>query len=468
VSGEPIRDFASWRHRARTLLAAQTPPEAVTWVDESERTAVLPLELQASRQPAHAGVLKLPRELLALLQTCACHRNPNKWTLMYRLVWRAQHGERHVLQLAADRDVRELQAMARAIHHDCHKMHAFVRFREVAGEEGQPRYVAWFEPQHLILRRVAAFFVDRFASMHWTIVTPDGAVQWDRHSLRFLDEVDAPELPGHDDKEELWRAYYASIFNPARVNRRATAQHMPKRYWRNLPEAADIGQLAAAAPARALAMLTTQPNDSDRWAHAAPASASIEDSETLPAAVARCTRCPLWEHATQAVCGLGPLPAALMLVGEQPGDEEDLKGRPFVGPAGRLLDRALAAAGIERSTIYLTNAVKHFKWEPRGKRRLHKTPAQAEIAACMDWLEQEIGQAQPRVIVALGATALTALLRRRESIAQARGEQLTHASGARIVATYHPAAILRAGTDAETELFEALCGDLRVAKDLTH
>jgi DNA polymerase len=469
VSGDrPIRDFASWRHRARALLTAQTPPEAVEWVDERERTAVLPWELQA-RQPtpcAHAAALKLPRELLALLETCACHRNPHKWALMYRLVWRAQHGERHVLQLAADRDVRELQAMARAIHHDCHKMHAFVRFREAAGEDGLPRYIAWFEPQHLILRRVAPFFVDRFASMHWSIVTPDGAVQWDRQSLRFLDEADAPALPGHDDKEELWRAYYASIFNPARVNPRAAAQHMPKRYWRNLPEGADIGPLAAAAPARARAMLTTQPNDGNRWANAAPVRASPADPETLPAAIARCTRCPLWEHATQAVSGFGPWPAPLMLVGEQPGDDEDLKGRPFVGPAGQLLDRALNAAGIDRSAVYLTNAVKHFKWEPRGKRRLHKTPAQAEIAACMDWLEQEIAQAQPRVIVALGATALAALLRRRESIAQARREQLTHASGARIVATYHPAAILRAVAGAEVELFETLCGDLRAAKAL--
>jgi DNA polymerase len=155
-----------------------------------------------------------------------------------------------------------------------------------------------------------------------------------------------------------------------------------------------------------------------------------------------------------------------MLVGEQPGDEEDRQGLPFVGPAGRVLDRALADAGIGRDDVYVTNAVKHFKWEPRGKRRLHKTPAQAEIAACQDWLEQEIGMVAPRVIVALGATALRALLGRRESIAKARAASHRHAAGAHLVATYHPSAILRAEDDAAARLYDLLCADLRRAKRL--
>jgi uracil-DNA glycosylase len=458
-----VHDFASWRSNARELLAAQTPPEAVTWLDAGERAGLLALESTPSEAPPRdSGTTRIPRELLQLLETCACHRSPAKWALMYRITWRAQHGERHVLALAADPEVRELRAMARAVEQDCHKMHAFVRFREVSDAADSVQYVAWFEPQHLILERVAQFFVDRFAGMHWTIVTPDGALQWDRSRLRSIDRSEAPQLPHGDDTELLWRTYYASIFNPARVNARATARHMPKRYWHNLPEAVDIASLSAAAPARADRMLATQPNDTDRWAHAVPV-ANVSADQSLPAAIARCTRCALWERATQAVCGAGPLPAAMMLVGEQPGDEEDLKGLPFVGPAGRLLDRALAAAGIDRQTVYVTNAVKHFKWEPRGKRRMHKTPAQAEVAACIDWLEQEIAQAQPRVIVALGATALSALLRRRESIAAARSAQLTHACGARIVATYHPAAILRAQPDMEAQMFAALCSDLRGA-----
>ncbi|MEO8629900.1 MAG: UdgX family uracil-DNA binding protein [Betaproteobacteria bacterium] len=187
-------------------------------------------------------------------------------------------------------------------------------------------------------------------------------------------------------------------------------------------------------------------------------------ASSLTESIRECTRCPLWRNATQAVCGAGPQPAPIMIVGEQPGDEEDLQGRAFVGPAGRLLDRALDEIGLQRASLYITNAVKHFKWEPRGKRRIHKTPAQQEIAACGDWLEQEIEAVEPRVIVALGATALTALLRRREAIARARGAELFHKSGARVLATYHPAAILRAEKDAERSLYQALCEDLRNAE----
>jgi DNA polymerase len=382
-------------------------------------------------------------------------------------VWRSQHAERHVLELASDPEVIGLRSMERAVEHDCHKMHAFVRFRETIDEHGDPRFVAWFEPRHLILHRVAPFFVDRFAGMHWTIVTPDGAVQWDRSALTFLDRDAVPQLPRGDDNEILWRAYYSSIFNPARLNPRVTAQHMPKRYWRNLPEAVDIPMLALEAPVRATQMLAMQPRDTDRWARAAPARAPRQPPAPLEEAIGHCRRCALWERATQAVSGTGPMPAALMLVGEQPGDEEDLKGKVFVGPAGRLLDRALAQAGIDRQSAYITNAVKHFKWEPRGKRRMHKTPAQMEIAACMEWLEREIEQVRPQTIVALGATALSALMKRHVSIAGARSQKLTHASGARVIATYHPAAILRANAEAESELYAALCGDLRAASTLS-
>jgi len=178
-----------------------------------------------------------------------------------------------------------------------------------------------------------------------------------------------------------------------------------------------------------------------------------------------CRRCPLWEHATQAVPGEGPERASIMLVGEQPGDEEDLKGRPFAGPAGKVLDRALAEAGIARDSIFLTNAVKHFKWEPRGKRRIHKTPAQREVEACAAWLERELATAQPSVIVALGATAAFALLGHKASIASLRGTAHAHPGGARLVVTYHPSAVLR-GEDRAQGYYEALVEDLRLASSL--
>jgi uracil-DNA glycosylase len=178
---------------------------------------------------------------------------------------------------------------------------------------------------------------------------------------------------------------------------------------------------------------------------------------------ANCHRCDLWKRATQAVCGEGPRTAGIMLVGEQPGDEEDLRGHPFVGPAGRLLDEVIKDAGLDRDSVYITNAVKHFKWEPRGKRRLHKKPGLREINACNVWLDQEITEIAPQTIVALGGTALRALTGATLTIAVARGAELRHARGARIIASYHPSAILRAEGEQARELRKALIEDLRLA-----
>jgi len=186
----------------------------------------------------------------------------------------------------------------------------------------------------------------------------------------------------------------------------------------------------------------------------------------LKARLDACRRCDLWRNATQGVAGRGPARAKLMLVGEQPGDEEDLAGEPFVGPAGRLLAKALGEAGIDPAKTYVTNAVKHFKWEPRGKRRIHKTPAQREIEACHARLDDEIAKVRPRVLVALGATALVAIMERKLSIRDARGEHLVHSSGARVFATYHPSAALRAPTpELREETYRKLVEDLRAARD---
>jgi uracil-DNA glycosylase len=181
-----------------------------------------------------------------------------------------------------------------------------------------------------------------------------------------------------------------------------------------------------------------------------------------------CRRCDLWKNATQGVPGEGTPSARIMLVGEQPGDEEDLQGRPFVGPAGRLLRRVLETAGIDAADVYITNAVKHFSFESRGKRRIHKTPTQRQVAACEHWLAQEVARVRPKVIVTLGATALVAVLAEKMTIAAARAETgLRHGSGARIVATYHPSAVLRAPDDeAKAELEANLIADLRRAAKL--
>lgn len=199
-----------------------------------------------------------------------------------------------------------------------------------------------------------------------------------------------------------------------------------------------------------------------------PATSAAEflpERKTLPAlraAVQDCRGCDLWKHATQAVLGEGQVGAAVTLVGEQPGDQEDLQGRPFVGPAGKVLDKALEAAGIDRDEVYVTNAVKHFKWEPRAKRRIHKKPSGMQIAACRPWFDAEVEAVKPKIIVALGATAAQALLGRNFKVTQERGK-LISSGRVPIVATVHPSSILRA-PDSETRHAEMarFIDDLRV------
>jgi uracil-DNA glycosylase len=184
----------------------------------------------------------------------------------------------------------------------------------------------------------------------------------------------------------------------------------------------------------------------------------------LRKAAAECRGCPLYKNATQTVFGEGPRDAELMLVGETPGDQEDLSGHPFVGPAGRLLDDMLASAGIDRRDVYVTNAVKHFKWEPRGKRRLHKKPSAREAAACRPWFLAELEAVEPRTIVCLGATAAQALLGRDFRLTHDHGKPQAGEHAPWIVATWHPSAVLRAPTPADrTKLKRTMIADLRAA-----
>jgi len=177
-----------------------------------------------------------------------------------------------------------------------------------------------------------------------------------------------------------------------------------------------------------------------------------------------CTRCPLYKHATQTVFGEGASHAPIMMVGEQPGDREDIEGHPFVGPAGKLLDRALEEAGIDRRLVYVTNVVKHFKWEPRGKRRIHKKPNAAEIGACRPWLDTEVALVKPRLIICLGATAAQALLGRQFRVTAHRGEFVPSPLAPFVLATVHPSSILRApDEEARHREMKQFTNDLRTA-----
>lgn len=443
--------FESWRRAARPLLNATSPSLNIDWL-ELAHSAPVATEI--------ATDIRLPRELMRLLKNIACYRDAGRWDLMYRLVRRIRSENPWLLEDGADPDVANAVRMDRAIHRDVHKMHAFVRFREICDSQGEVSYFAWFEPQHEILRPASEFFAKRFSNMRWTIATPDGAALWDGHALRF-EESPQTHPAVSDSSDELWRTYYRSICNEARINPKAMQREMPQHYWRNLPEASEIGTLVRHGAERLAARSTPSANLGSARDEAA--RRLIELPVLSTESLQGCRRCPLWSRATQAVEGRGPDDAAIMLVGEQPGDQEDLAGEPFIGPAGNILSEALIQAGIKRDKVFITNAVKHFKWEPRGKRRLHKRPDLREIEACGFWLSAEIARIKPRVIVALGASALRALSGRTLSVESVRAAPLNHSSGARLVATYHPSAILRAEPDRARFLREALVADLRAA-----
>ena len=188
---------------------------------------------------------------------------------------------------------------------------------------------------------------------------------------------------------------------------------------------------------------------------------------TLREAAAGCRGCPLWENATQTVFGEGRRDTQVMLVGEQPGDQEDLAGKPFVGPAGRMLDRALEEAGIDRSLAYVTNAVKHFKWQARGKRRIHAKPAWSELAACRPWLDAELAVVAPRVLVCLGATAAQSLLGKQFRVTKSRGEWVESDLADHVTATIHPSAILRQRDDESRQAeYAAFVDDLKIVAEV--
>jgi DNA polymerase len=299
--------------------------------------------------------------------------------------------------------------------------------------------------------------------MRWAILTPRRTAYWNGSVLSFGRGATRAEAPDSDALETFWRTYYASIFNPARLKIATMQAHMPKRYWANLPEAPLIGALIQDAPAQMQRMVDAVPEPPRRRIGAAPLSSSAtarapaDALDELRTAASRCRNCALWEHATQTVFGEGPAGARVMFVGEQPGDREDLVGRPFVGPAGQLFDRALAAAGIDRGTVYITNAVKHFKFEVRGKRRLHRTPRQAEMDACIEWFERELETVDPALVVCMGVTAMRAVTSVRSTLESMRGRVVAW-RGRRLLVTLHPSAILRtdpAMQQAETERFFA-------------
>jgi DNA polymerase len=470
-------DFAGWRDGARTLLHSHVSPDDVTWSVDGESASLFDvaadtINVADPRIPAASEGFRVLRAFIRLAMRVALHRDPMRFGRLYRLLWRLRR-ERGLLAFVMDEDVAHAMRMAQAVRRDVHKMKAFLRFRETPIRQ-QRWLIAWFEPEHHILEAVAPFFVRRFANERWSILTPERSAHWDRQTLRFGPKANRNELPRCDAAEALWLSYYASIFNPARLKFDTMRGHMPQRYWRNLPEAALIPELVAEASGRTEQMLNKTPTESRR-AKRAPAATRVRPAppdttlDALRSAVDRCRDCPLYRNATQAVFGAGPEKARIVLVGEQPGDQEDLSGEPFVGPAGKMLDRALIEAGVERKLTYVTNAVKHFKFEPRGKRRIHKKPNEMEIAACNQWLQRELRVIAPKLVIALGATGARAVFGKATAIEKNRGHiiESVNAAGvhtADVLVTVHPSFLLRVPHEDKPAAYGRFVEDLKLAR----
>lgn len=475
IALEREADFEGWRNAARSLLAQNVAPHETVWrvgqasdlFDAGEASA------PGESVPA-ASSFRVPRDFIDLAEFVVCHADEARFALLYRLLWRLRD-DRDLLARTTDDDVYRARAMAKTIRRERHKMEAFVRFREIADDEGA-LYVAWFEPEHHVVELTAPFFARRFASMRWSILTPLVSAHWNMKELRFGPPATKRDAPDGDMFEDHWRTYYASIFNPARLKIGAMKSEMPVRYWKNLPESSIIAPLIRDAARREAEMIDAEPTAEprraqiilDRMKKAAAekpishAGAGHNALAALREEAQACRRCPLWENATQTVFGEGPTQADFMFVGEQPGDQEDLSGRAFVGPAGKLLDQALEEAGIDRTRAYVTNAVKHFKFEPRGKRRLHKSPNAGEITACRWWLDQEIALVRPKLVVALGASALFSLTGLRGGLLKMRGTAVASEKAGQVFVTVHPSSILRAGDDRDAA-YAAFVDDLRQA-----
>ena len=459
VALESGADLDGFRAAVRRLIAAGVAPDRVVWRTED-------LFGKATRE-AEAPAVALPRGITELIALVVCHSDPERYALLYQLIWRVLQGERALLQIASDPLVHRLSRMAKTIRRDVHNMHAFLRFRAVQDPDGAERYVAWFEPEHFILEAAAPFFVSRFRNLAWSILTPLGSLHWDRETLIPGPPARRADAPDGDPLETAWRSYYESIFNPARVNPKAMLGHMPKKYWRNLPETQAVSSLVHDAHQRMRGMIEKEAAmPAKRDPEKAVAAMADQDPKSLKAlnkliAAAE----PLVPGADHAVLGEGPEGAAIAFVGEQPGDQEDRAGKPFVGPAGKILDQAMEEAGIDRSKVYVTNAVKHFKFEQRGKKRIHQKPTMGEVKRYRWWLMKELDLVHPKLVVALGGTAAAALAGKAVSVTKARGKTSFENRPGYI--TVHPSYLLRIPDEADKKAaYQAFLADLKKIRAL--
>ncbi len=326
-------DFDGWRKAARTLALHQVAPADVTWGVQGQTKDQIPpglseapsLEAPSLPPIETEGTFSVPANFIELARIAILHRDGERFALLYRLLWRLK-ADHDLLDTMTDPDVVQAAAMTGAVQRDAQRMRDLVRFREI-GREQKAHYAAWFEPEHHIVAFTAPFFARRFADLPWSILTPDVCAHWDGHAISFTPGISRTEWPAPGRLEETWRSHFQ--------HDRLTTTDAPVKRQRNLQHASILGPLLADAERWTGGRISPRP-ETIMGHKAAP-----DDLEALREEAAHCCACPLYKDATQTVFGEGPKDATIMLVGEQPGDKEDLAGHPFVGPAGQMLDRAL-------------------------------------------------------------------------------------------------------------------------------
>ncbi len=432
-------DWQGWRLAARQLVLAGIEPDEVAWSVGETGDAL----------PEASGRFQLPRALVTLASIAIQAREPDRLGLLYSLVWRCHAGEK-LMEDAGDPDVALARRMALAVRADAHRMRTNLRFMpvldnarlgdsEAGPNDAGQRFLGWFAPAHFVLPANAQLLARRFPDLTFSIVTPDGSAHWNRSALRF-----GAGLRHVQDDETLlawWDTHRERVLDGAVEGT-------------SVPEAEELDEVPRPPNRPALGPVVVA-------SEADPALAEVVKE------AAACHRCPLYEPATQTVFGEGPAGAAAIFLGEQPGDQEDTIGRPFVGPAGQMMDRAMEEAGIDRRLVYVTNAVKHFKFTPRGKRRIHQTPETPEIQACAFWLDVERAHIRPRLLVLMGATAARAVLRRAVTISRERGRPIQLEGGQTVFVTVHPSFLLRVpDAAAKAREYAAFVQDLKTVRAL--
>jgi probable DNA metabolism protein len=420
-------DWTGWRRATRAFVIAATEPADLTWTTGGDGDPV----------PAINGNFTLSRTLVSLAAQAFQARDPERFGVLYSLVWRAHHGGL-ALDDTEDLDLRLARRWALAARADAHRMRTLVRFAAVTFN-GEPHFLGWYEPDHFVLEANARLLARRDPARGFTIVTPDGTAHHDPSGLRFGAGLKHP-----DDDETLsawWDAHQHAILAAAHDGG-------------GLPEAEELHEVP-------------RPPDRPPLGPVVLPASQTSATKDLAREARGCERCALCGPAAQTVFGEGPAGARVMFIGEQPGDQEDVIGRPFVGPAGQLLDGALEEAGIDRRRAYITNAVKHFKFTPRGGRRIHQSPSPAEIDICRFWLDAERTAVNHALLVLLGGSAGRAVLGRPVAVTRERGRPFTLADGGTAFLTVHPSYLLRQPDEASyAREYAAFVHDLQTVREL--